>query len=116
MYSLVRKIEKVTNSAIALSYIFMTLVIAFHIHAVDLEVNQSAKVTGTTTNQEQVALTGYEKCAFIHQASNTVQYFQSNPENVSEFSLVAVLSESQINSRSFGQIYYSHLRAPPIFS
>ena len=116
MYSLFRKIEKITNSAIALSYIFMTLVIAFHIHAVDLEVNPSAKVSGGTTNQHQIALTGYEKCTFIHQASSTVQFFESNSPHINALTFVATLSSFQFNSYSFCKVSLSHLRAPPIFS
>lgn len=116
MYHLFRKIEKATSSTIALSYIVMTLVIAFHIHTIDIEINPFAKVSNTGTNQEQVATVGFEKCAFIHQASNTVQFFQSDTKHVKDFTLVAIISYFQTNSHSFGKIHLSDLRAPPIFS
>jgi len=116
MYHLFRKIEKTTSLAIALSYIIMTFVIAFHIHTVDIEINPFAKVSNAGPNQEQAATVGYEKCAFIHQASNTVHFFENDVNQINEFTLFAVLSSLQTNSRSFGKIHLSYLRAPPIFS
>lgn len=115
MNKVFRKIEKITSAAIILSYFLMTVIVAFHFHNVDVNLHPISEIGDTQSNEEASAL-NFKECVFIHQASNTVQFFEKDANHINRLTFVAFAASLNINSISLVQIHAAHLRAPPNFS